>query len=136
MNHVHVHFVPFWGVGFISGSRGGAAGEHPSYSTRLFRFYILLFRNIAASDLGASPWGRRPPPSGNPGSATGYYTKASYWSSCISRHDATIRKTRLNGTTYGPFRSVQLKCQTVRYCRYLQELNNNSNILFHNLVTT
>ena len=49
---------------------GGPASARPLQATRFFRFHILIFQNVATSDLGAPLRGRRPP-SGNPGSATG-----------------------------------------------------------------
>ena len=41
---------------------GGAAGEHPPYGSRFFRFDIQIFRNVAASGVGAPPHMRSAPP--------------------------------------------------------------------------
>ena len=40
---------------------GGAAGARPPYGSRFFRFDIQIFRNVAASGVGAPPRGRRSP---------------------------------------------------------------------------
>ena len=50
---------------------GSAAGACPPYGSRFFRFDIQIFRNVAASGVGAPPYEVGTPPMGNPGSATG-----------------------------------------------------------------
>ena len=49
---------------------GGAPPARPPYGSRFFRFDIQIFRNVAASGVGASPYVVGAPPTGNPGSAT------------------------------------------------------------------
>ena len=52
---------------------GGAAGTcPPPHGSRFFRFDIQIFRNVAASGVGA-PYEVGTPPTGNPGSATDIY---------------------------------------------------------------
>ena len=63
-----VHFrVHFWGES--QWRIQGAPPAHP-HGSRFFRFDIQIFRNVAASGVGAPPM-RLAPPMGNPGSATG-----------------------------------------------------------------
>ena len=51
----------------IGGSRGGAAGMPPPPNRiHFFHFRIHFHRKVYASEVGAPP-----PPTGNPGSATG-----------------------------------------------------------------
>ena len=48
-----------------------AGARRPPYGSRFFRFDIQIFRNVAASGVGAPPYEVGAPPTGNPGSATG-----------------------------------------------------------------
>ena len=49
---------------------GGAAGAPPN-RIHFFYFHIRFCQKVYMSEVGAPPMGRRPPPTGNPGSATG-----------------------------------------------------------------
>ena len=51
--------------------QGGRRRSPPPYGARFFHFDIQIFRNVAASGVGAPPLRGRRPPMGNPGSATG-----------------------------------------------------------------
>ena len=57
---------------FIGGSRrGGVPGTRPPYGTQFFHFHIQFHQKVPTSEVHAPPNGCTPPPTGNPGSATG-----------------------------------------------------------------
>ena len=53
----------------VAGSGIGGSRGAPPQGSRFFRFDIQMFRNVAASGVGA-PLRAGRPPTGNPGSAT------------------------------------------------------------------
>ena len=50
---------------------GGVPGARPTYGTQFFRFRMHFCQKAPTSEVHSPPNGSTPPPTGNPGSATG-----------------------------------------------------------------